>query len=157
MKTAVKGIFIFLILLFFATTVSAGEVDRDRIIISGHIKDLHGYGVDEAELKVLVNGEVYKVNNEEYLTKSAPEGTYYAEIELEKGMRETSKISLEAAKPTYKTERIEIGEFANKDNEYIASKDIILMRAIGPAFYIAAAILALIYILISSLGCGSAH
>jgi len=149
MKTAVKGIFIFLILLFFATTVSAGEVDRDRIIISGHIKDLHGYGVDEAELKVLVNGEVYKVNNEEYLTKSAPEGTYYAEIELEKGMRETSKISLEAAKPTYKTERIEIGEFANKDNEYIASKDIILMRAIGPAFYIAAAILALIYILIS--------
>jgi Na+/H+ antiporter NhaD/arsenite permease-like protein len=149
MKTAVKGIFIFLILLFLATTVSAGEVDRDRIIISGHIKDLHGYGVDEAELKVLVNGEVYKVNNEEYLTKSAPEGTYYAEIELEKGMIETSKISLEAAKPTYKTERIEIGEFANKDNEYIASKDIILMRAIGPAFYIAAAILALIYILIS--------
>jgi Na+/H+ antiporter NhaD/arsenite permease-like protein len=149
MKTAVKGIFIFLILLFLATTVSAGEVDRDRIIISGHIKDLHGYGVDEAELKVLVNGEVYKVNNEEYLTKSTPDGSYNAEIELEKGMIETSKISLEVAKPSSRTERIELGGFASKANEYFASKDIILAREVGPAFYIAAAILALIYICIS--------
>ncbi len=149
MNTAVKGIFILLILLFFATTVSVGEVDGDRIIITGHIKDLHGEGVGEAELAVLVNGEVYKVNNEEYLTKSAPEGTYYAEIELEKRMIETSKISLEISKPTYRTERIEIGEFANKGNEYLASKDIILMRTINPAFYIAAAVLALIYILIA--------
>jgi len=149
MKTAVKGIFVFLILLFFATTVSAGEVDRDKAIITGLIKDLHGEGVGEAELAVLVNGEVYKVANEEYLTKSAPEGTYYAKIELDKGIIETSKISLEISKPAYKTERIEIGEFANKGNEYLASKDIILMRAINPAFYIAAAVLALIYILIA--------
>jgi Na+/H+ antiporter NhaD/arsenite permease-like protein len=149
MKTAVKGIFIFLILLFLANTVSAGEVDGDRIIITGHITDLHNVGIGEAELAVLVNGEVYKVINEEYLTKSAPEGFYYAEIELEKGMIETSKISLEVSKPTYKTERIEVGEFANKGNEYLASKDIILIRTINPAFWISAAVLALIYILIA--------
>jgi len=149
MKIAVKDIFIFLILLFLATTVSVGEVDGDRIIITGHIKDLHNNGVGEAELAVLVNGEVYKVANEEYLTKSAPEGTYYAEIKLDKGMIETSKISLEISKPAYKTERIEIGEFANRGNEYLTSKEIILMRAIGPAFYIAAAVLVLIYILIA--------
>jgi Na+/H+ antiporter NhaD/arsenite permease-like protein len=149
MKTVVKGVLIFLILLFLATTVSVGEVTRDRIIITGHITDLHGYVVDQAELKVLVNGEVYKVNNEEYLTKSTPDGSYNAEIELEKGMIETSKISLEVAKPSSRTERIELGGFASKANEYFASKDIILAREVGPAFYIAAAILALIYICIS--------
>jgi Na+/H+ antiporter NhaD/arsenite permease-like protein len=149
MKTVVKGVLIFLILLFLATTVSVGEVTRDRIIITGHITDLHGYVVDQAELKVLVNGEVYKVNNEEYLTKSTPDGSYNAEIELEKGMIETSKISLEVAKPSSRTQRIELGGFASKANEYFASKDIILAREVGPAFYIAAAILALIYICIS--------
>jgi len=149
MKTAVKGIFIFLILLFLATTVSAGEVDGDRVIITGQIKDLHNEGVGEVELAVLVNGEVYKVANEEYLTKSAPEGTYYAEIELDKGMIETSKISLEISKPAYRTERIDIGEFTNKGNEYLTSKDIILIRKINPAFWIAATLLALIYILIA--------
>jgi len=149
MKTAVKGIFIFLILLFLATTVSAGEVDGDRVIITGQIKDLHNEGVGEVELAVLVNGEVYKVANEEYLTKSAPEGTYYAEIELDKGMIETSKISLEISKPAYRTERIDIGEFTNKGNEYLTSKDIILIRKINPAFWIAAIVLALIYILIA--------
>ena len=149
MKTAVKGIFIFLILLFLATTVSAGEVDGDRVIITGQIKDLHNEGVGEVELAVLVNGEVYKVANEEYLTKSAPDGTYYAEIELDKGMIETSKISLEISKPAYRTERIDIGEFTNKGNEYLTSKDIILIRKINPAFWIAATLLALIYILIA--------
>ena len=149
MKTVVKGIFIFLILLFLATTVSAGEVDRDRVIITGQIKDLHNEGVGEVELAVLVNGEVYKVANEEYLTKSAPEGTYYAEIELDKGMIKTSKISLEISKPAYRTERIDIGEFTNKGNEYLTSKDIILIRKINPAFWIAATLLALIYILIA--------
>jgi Na+/H+ antiporter NhaD/arsenite permease-like protein len=150
MKTAVMGIFTFLILLFLATTVSAGEVDGDRIIITGHIKDLHNVSVGEAELAVLVNGEVYKANNEEYLTKSATEGFYNAEIELEKGLIETSKISLEVSKPTYKTERIEIRDFCKRDNnEYLASKDIILIRTTNPAFWISAAVLASIYILIA--------
>lgn len=146
MKTNVKGIFIFLILLFLTTTVS-GEVDR--IMIAGHIKDMHNVGIGETVLAVLVNGEVYKDINEEYLTKSGPDGTYCTQIELEKGMIETSKISLEVSKPTYKTERIEIGEFANKDNQYLASKDIILIRSINPAFWIAAAVLALVYISIA--------
>ncbi len=150
MKTAMKGIFILSLLLALASAVSADETDKDSIIITGHIIDLHDEGVDEAELKVLVDGEAYKVDDEEYMTKSAPEeGTYCAEIELEKGMIETSKISLEVSKPTYRTERIDIEEFAKKDNEYITFKDVILGRAIGPAFYIAAAVLAMIYVLIA--------
>ncbi|MHC1630894.1 MAG: ArsB/NhaD family transporter [Methanotrichaceae archaeon] len=148
MKTVMKGIFILSLLLALASVVSA--TDQDRIIISGHIKNVHNEGVGEAELRVLVDGEAYKVNNEEYITESAgEEGTCCAEIELEKGMIDTSKISLEVSKPTYKTERINIEEFAKKGNKYIISKDIILTRAIGPAFYIAAAVLVLIYILIA--------
>lgn len=150
MKTAMKGIFILSLLLALASAVSADETDKDSIIITGHIIDLHDEGVGEAEVMVLVDGEVYKVDDEEYMTKSAPEeGTYCAEIELEKGMIETSKITLKVSKPTYRTEKIDIEEFAKKGNEYITFKDVILSRAIGPSFYIAAAVLVLIYILIA--------
>ncbi len=150
MKTAMKGIFILSLLLALASAVSADETDKDSIIITGHIIDLHDEGVGEAEIMVLVDGEVYKVDDEEYMTKSAPEeGTYCAEIELEKGMIETSKITLKVSKPTYRTEKIDIEEFAKKGNEYITFKDVILSRAIGPSFYIAAAVLVLIYILIA--------
>ncbi|MEA2045139.1 MAG: ArsB/NhaD family transporter [Euryarchaeota archaeon] len=150
MKTAMKGIFILSLLLALASAVSADETDKDSIIITGHIIDLHDEGVGEAEVMVLVDGEVYKVDDEEYMTMSAPEeGTYCAEIELEMGMIETSKITLEVSKPTYRTERIDIEEFAKKGNEYITFKDVILSRAIGPSFYIAAAVLVLIYILIA--------
>ena len=150
MKTAMKGIFILSLLLALASAVSADETDKDSVIITGHIIDLHDEGVGEAEVMVLVDGEVYKVDDEEYMTMSAPEeGTYCAEIELEKGMIEASKITLEVSKPTYRTERIDIEEFAKKGNEYITFKDVILSRAIGPAFYIAAAVLVLIYILIA--------
>ncbi len=150
MKTAMKGIFILSLLLALASAVSADETDKDSIIITGHIIDLHDEGVGEAEVMVLVNGEVYKVDDEEYMTMSAPkEGTYCAEIELEKGMIETSKITIEVSKPTYRTERIDIEEFAKKGNEYITFNDVILSRAIGPSFYIAAAVLVLIYILIA--------
>jgi len=150
MKTAMKCIFILSLLLALASAVSADETDKDSIIITGHIIDLHDEGVGEAEVMVLVDGEVYKVDDEECMAKSVPEeGTYCAEIELEKGMIETSKITLEVSKPTYRTESIDIEEFAKKGNEYITFKDIILGRAIGPAFYIAAAVLVLIYILIA--------
>lgn len=150
MKRAMKGIFILSLLLALASAVSADETDKDSIIITGHIIDLHDEGVGEAEVMVLVDGEVYKVDDEEYMTMSAPEeGTYCAEIELEMGVIETSKITLEVSKPTYRTERIDIEEFAKKGNEYITFKDVILSRAIGPSFYIAAAVLVLIYILIA--------
>lgn len=138
----------------------------DKIIFTGKIQTFHKEPIAGAKIKVIINGEVqpiilkegdkerkiateYSPNNE---IESSSDGEYTAIVLLPKNTAEKANIKLHIEKPTYAPREIEIHELtkiSGKEGEYIHYENITPERNIGPAFYISAIVLILIYILIS--------
>ncbi len=86
---------------------SSGEAaEIDRIFVSGEVLDSHKEPVKEAELRVLINGEVHKLvaeHKEVEATETSSHGTYQLEFDLPPGTIDTATIQLELSKTSYKT------------------------------------------------------
>jgi len=151
----------------------------DKIIFTGKIISFHNEPISEAKIKVFVNKKeqpiVIKEPDKEKntTTKYAPynetasssDGEYTAIVYLSRDTAKTADIELHIEKSTYSPRKIHINDITeiteisinkenlvNKENNtrnYIHYENIILERQIGPAFYISAIVLILIYVLIS--------
>jgi len=153
-----KKLIVFLLFIVFVFNVSAFAEDRqkelDVFYISGSILDSHKEPVKEAELSLLVDGKPHKLiadHKEIDKTVTSSHGTFQVEFHLPKGAIESAKIQLEIVKSSYKRTFIDIKkeDFAVKGNQFYLTKDIMIQRQLGPAFWIATAVFLLAYALIS--------
>ena len=151
-------LFIFCFLFFnvnaFATEGKELRQDIDIFYISGIVLDSHKEPVKEAEITLFVNEQPHKLitdHKETNKTFTSSHGTFQLNFYLPKGQIETSKIKIEIVKSSYKRSTIEFKkeDFAQKGNEFYLTKDVILQRHLGPAFWIATAVFILAYALIA--------
>jgi Na+/H+ antiporter NhaD/arsenite permease-like protein len=119
--------------------------DGDTINISGIILDTHVEPIDEAEVRILVNG------NEVDQVTTADNGKYVSRFQLEKNKIQTATIHIEAHKTSFKSESLEFKghELAGKGGHYYISEDMTLPRVLGPAFWISTVVFILAYVLIA--------
>lgn len=119
--------------------------DGDTINISGVILDNHKEPIGEVELIVRVNGQ--KIDREE----TGSNGKYISHFQLEKDKIQSSTIHIEAHKTSFMTQILEFkgNELAKKGNRYFLSKDIVMQRILGPAFWVSTIVFILAYVLIA--------
>ncbi|ACI21771.1 SLC13 family permease [Thermodesulfovibrio yellowstonii] len=148
----------FLLLIFnfsaFASEAEKSKENVDIFYISGSILDSHKEPVRDAEISLLVNGKPHKLitdHKETDKTLTSSHGTFQMNFHLPQGGIDKAKIEIEIVKSSYKRTTIEFKKenFAQKGNEFYLSKDIIVQRHLGPAFWIATAVFLLAYALIS--------
>lgn len=154
-----KLIILFLLLFVFSVSAFALEAEKpkenvDIFFISGSILDSHKEPVRDAEISLLVNGKPHKLitdHKETDKTLTSSHGTFQINFHLPKGEIDTAKIEIEIVKSSYKKTKVEFkkDDFAQKGNEFYISKDIIIERHLGPAFWIATGVFLLAYALIS--------
>lgn len=154
-----KLIILFLLLFVFNTSALALEAEKpkenvDIFYISGSILDSHKEPVKDAEISLLINGKPHKLitdHKETDKTVTSSHGTFQINFHLPKGEIDTAKIGIEIVKSSYKRTNIEFKkeDFAQKGNEFYLTKDIVIQRHLGPAFWIATAVFLLAYALIS--------
>ncbi|HHW20082.1 SLC13 family permease [Thermodesulfovibrio thiophilus] len=156
-----KKLTLFIVFLFlsfnslvFATETKKHSEDVDIFNISGTILDSHREPVKEAEIRVFVNENPYKIivdHKEIDKTVTSSHGTFQISFNLKEGMINTAKIQIEIVKSSYKKTTVELkkNDFAVKENKFYLTKDIILNRSLGPAFWLATGVFLVSYALIS--------
>jgi Na+/H+ antiporter NhaD/arsenite permease-like protein len=142
--------------LFITTSALAGHgaksghtqttiTDGDTINISGIILDTHKEPIDEAEVRILVDGKEIDA------VTTAANGKYVSRFQLEKNKIQSATIHVEAHKTSFKSESLEFkgSELAGKGGQYYISEDMSLPRVLGPAFWISTVVFILAYALIA--------
>jgi Na+/H+ antiporter NhaD/arsenite permease-like protein len=134
-----------------AASESPGDV---TYYLSGTVLDTYKEPVQEARIRVLVNGATQKIISgpeqvEEIETSS--HGTYQIEFRLPPETADTAQIKIEARKTSYRPAAVELEkkDFAPKDRNLYAVHNFEFIRILGPAFHIATAIFLLTYLVIS--------
>ncbi len=134
---------------------SAVAADGQRLSVAGVMKNPQGQGVKEVAVTVLVNGQpVTPIHGEEIMTDKS--GSFLAEFLLPAQTLPTAQVAVTAAKPSWQslapTPLALLA--ASQDQEgrplYQAQGQFTLHRAITPAFWLATAILLLVYFLIAA-------
>ncbi len=161
-KTRLKQIILLLISLFFllqlpargiaATAdeaILASEVtlvSEATLAIIGQVVNTQGSAVDDAEVRVLVAGE------EMQATHTQPDGSYVIDLTLPQVQIETETITVRVSKPSYRTTSQDLSrrEIAQGESGYYARvPDVVLPRVFNAAFFLAAAIFLVVFVLIS--------
>lgn len=140
--------------IFFVFYASAFANENDIFYISGLILDSHKEPVKDAQIRVFVDGKPHKIishNRETEKTVTSSHGTFQLSFSLPKGLIEKANIQIEIKKSSYKKTVVEFkkDDFAVKENSFYLSKDIMLTRHLGHAFWIATFVFLLAYALIA--------
>ena len=127
----------------------------DRLSVAGVMQNPQGKGVKEVEVEVLVNGRHVKTaKNDEIITGKS--GSFMAEIILPAGTLPGATVEVTASKPSWKklaptaVQVYETGVDQDGNRLFQAQSNFSLARIITPAFWIAAAILLLVYVIIAA-------
>ncbi len=115
--------------------------------IGGVVKNPHGEGVEEVEVKILYHDKVIGH------TKTTSNGSYFIEIPVKSSLKPRD-VFIELKKTTYKTEKKRLKNILKSVDEegkpvYICTLNQTLKRTITPAFWISLIVLVGIFILIS--------
>jgi Na+/H+ antiporter NhaD/arsenite permease-like protein len=127
----------------------------DLLAISGLLKNPQGYPVKNAEVEFLINGRAVKPvgGNEPVITGKS--GAFVAELRLPAGALPTARVEVTAHKPSWRelpatpVKVVAAGSNAAGDRLFQANQIFTLHRQITPAFWIATAVLLLVYLLIA--------
>ncbi len=147
---------IFLVVLACPWPVQAAPPPKgDMLTVSGVVEDAQGKGVREAEIELLVNGTQVRPQGDERL-ETGGKGGFIARYRLPQGSLTGARIQVRTVKPSWQTRESEplkvlkAGADAAGNQLFQAETTLTLKRAITPAFWIAAAVLLLVYILIAT-------
>jgi len=117
----------------------------DTINVSGIVLDSHKEPINEASVRILVNGkEVEHV-------VTAHNGKYVARFQMEKGEVQKATIEIKADKASFKavTFTVKGQDLAQHEDHLFLSEDMNLDRHLGPAFWISTIVFILAYVLIA--------
>ncbi|MEJ2589145.1 MAG: ArsB/NhaD family transporter [Deltaproteobacteria bacterium] len=119
--------------------------DGDTVNISGTVIDNHGESINEAEISVLVNGQLV----DHVVTGHT--GHYVSRFQLKKGEIDAATVTVEAHKASFDplVMTFKGDDMAQKGAQYHISEDIQMNRILGPAFWISTVVFILAYVLIA--------
>jgi len=127
----------------------------DKLVVSGAMLNLQGGGVKEVEITVRVNGQTVKPEGHEEEISTGKSGAWVAEFLLPAGTLPQARVEVTAHKPSWQTlaptavEVVAAGTDGAGQRLFQASQNFTLKRQITPGFWIATAILLLVYVLIA--------
>ena len=138
----------FLLFSFFiglSCTYAQETTKKASLYLAGKVENTHKEPLEDVEVFLFVNNTPVK----KVFTSSR--GTYHLEIELPPEVIKNGKLILKFEKAAFKTKEFKIPNqaIAGKNNNFYFKQNLILKRAIGPAFWIATIIFIIIYIIIS--------
>jgi Na+/H+ antiporter NhaD/arsenite permease-like protein len=146
---------IFASLILSSSAFAAQPPQKDRLSLSGKMKNPQGGGVKEVEIEVLVNGQPVKpVGDEDHFTTGA-KGSFFGDFLLPAGTLPGAKVEVKAHKPSWhgvaptQVEVFSAGADPEGRQWFKASQDFQLKRELTPAFWIATGILLLVYVIIA--------
>jgi Na+/H+ antiporter NhaD/arsenite permease-like protein len=136
---------------------SASQPEKgDRLTVSGVIEDAQGKGVKEVEIELLVNGRPVKPLGRDDRLETGSKGSFVGRYRLPQGALPEARVQIRAVKPSWQTREsealkvLDAGADKTGDRLFQSQATLNLKRQITPAFWIAAMVLLLVYILIAS-------
>lgn len=159
----VFGALLFLFVLLFSSLTWASAKQPDpagqvRMELFGKVLNSHSIGVGDAKIQVLLDGTPLNVSGAkshgesgDFLTTES-DGSYQARFWVQAGLvTDDSNLKITAYKPSFTENSYEIKghELTRDGSNFIGLADIQIERTTGPAFWIAAIVFILAYILIS--------
>lgn len=117
----------------------------DTVNISGTVLDTHQEPINEAEVRITVNGKAVD------RVTTGHTGHYVSRFQLEKGEISSATVTVHANKTSFESQSMtfEGSEMARKGDQYHISEDLELVRELGPAFWISTVVFILAYVLIA--------
>jgi Na+/H+ antiporter NhaD/arsenite permease-like protein len=145
-----------MVLLWLGPSLAQAAVSNgEKLSVAGRVKNPQGRGVKEVAVTVLVNGQpVQPANGEEIITDKS--GSFLAEFLLPAGTLPGAQVEVSAAKPSWRPlpptalPVLAAGLDAAGLRLFQVQGELPLQRAITPAFWIATAVLLLVYVLIAA-------
>jgi Na+/H+ antiporter NhaD/arsenite permease-like protein len=127
----------------------------DKLTVAGIIADAQGKGIKEAEIELLVNGKPFSAPEGERL-ETGSKGSFVGRYQLPRGTLPAGRVQIRAQKPCWHPKDSQVlqvlaaGQDEAGNRLFQAEANLGLARQITPAFWIAAAILFLVYLLIAA-------
>jgi Na+/H+ antiporter NhaD/arsenite permease-like protein len=127
----------------------------DLLVISGVVKNPQGNPVREVDVEFLVNGHHVKPAGAEGPVTTGTSGAFVAELHLPLGTLPEARVEVTAQKPSWRNLRptpvnlVAVGMDASGNRLFQATHTFTLYRLITPGFWIATAILLLVYLFIA--------
>jgi Na+/H+ antiporter NhaD/arsenite permease-like protein len=138
-------------------TVSASQPEPgDSLTVSGVIEDAQGKGVKEVEIELLVNGQKVAPQGRDERVDTGSKGSFVGRYRLPQGALPEARVQIRAQKPSWRSAEsktvkvLEAGIDKDGNRLFQVEANLSLQRHITPAFWIAAIVLLLVYILIAS-------
>ncbi|MEJ2673221.1 MAG: ArsB/NhaD family transporter [Deltaproteobacteria bacterium] len=128
---------------------------KDRLVISGRMKNPQGGGVREVEVEFLVNGRRVKPLGTTKAVTTGKSGAFVAEVQLPLDTLPEARVEVKASKPSWRelkptpVKPVQVGRDARGNRLFEVNRSFTLFRQITPGFWIATAILLLVYGLIA--------
>jgi Na+/H+ antiporter NhaD/arsenite permease-like protein len=141
---------------FAPTILQAAPPPGDRLSLSGAIKNLQGKGVKEVEVEVLYGGRHLKPLGKEETITTGSQGNFLAIFQLPPGSLPGARVEVKAAKPCWReiaptpVTTVAAGTDQAGNRLFQAQAHLTMKRRITPAFWLAAAVLILVYIIIAA-------
>jgi Na+/H+ antiporter NhaD/arsenite permease-like protein len=138
-----------------ALAATAPGPPGELLAISGLLKTPYGNPVKNAEVEILVNGCQVKPVGETQTVITGKSGAFVAELRLPAGTLPTARVEVTAHKPGWRelaatpVRVVPASPNAAGNLVFQANQTFTLQRQITPAFWIATAILLLVYVLIA--------
>jgi Na+/H+ antiporter NhaD/arsenite permease-like protein len=154
-----QGFALVMLLSLFLAAAHASDVtpaqslEGEKLTIVGYVADEYGKPVPRAMVKVLYQGEelaVYTGAGKKSLreVETASDGSFNLWLYVDR--EKIKELHIEIFKPSFRVKEIRPTEVLEGEEGYYAYLEpLILKREVGPAFYVSALILVLIYVLIS--------
>jgi Na+/H+ antiporter NhaD/arsenite permease-like protein len=140
-----------LALLATAYPAGAAEDPREYLVVSGSVVNVQNRGMNDAAITILADGQAVAG------ILTAVGGHYSFEVELPAGAIGKAKIELQVDRPGYVSQLLPLnnrivasGETADGHPLYLVHNAIMLENDINASFWIASAVLVLIYIIIAA-------
>ncbi|MGQ9688137.1 MAG: SLC13 family permease [Desulfobaccales bacterium] len=149
---------VLVVLHFFPANpaLAAEPGPKDRLSLAGSIKNLQGKGVKEVEVEVLLNGRPLKPEGKEETIITGSQGNFLAVFLLPPGTLPGERLEVKAARSAWQdipptlVKPIQVGTDAQGHGLFQAQTELTMKRRITPAFWLAAAVLLLVYVIIAA-------
>ncbi|MBX6422707.1 SLC13 family permease [Thermosulfurimonas sp. F29] len=155
-----KGWFVFIVLAVLLGRGAVGAMAAQSLVnlhVSGRVLDSHKEPVDEAEIKILLNGKPLTFRKGEHghheLTsiETEADGSFQVVAQVPGEALRNGRLEIEVFKSSFRpvTLPVDPSEVAFHGEDAFVVKNVLLERYLGPAFWIATVIFILAYVLIS--------
>jgi len=147
---------LFLVTLGAAPLFPATSPPGDRLTLSGTIQTLQGKGIKEVGVEVLLQGQHLKPLGKEETIVTGSQGNFLAVFLLPPNTFPQARLEVKAAKPCWQdipptpVTPLQVGTDQHGNRLFQAQAELAMKRLATPAFWLAALILLLVYVIIAA-------